>query len=109
MVTCGPDKLLEGRRDVLIDATVIAEVLSPSTKNYDRGEKFRVYRSLPSFAEYLLLEQDRIGCEHWTRQPDGSWLLREFTDPLKSIELKSIGCNIQLGSLYDRVNFEPQV
>jgi Uma2 family endonuclease len=59
VVTCGPDRLFkEGR--MLVDATLIVEVLSPSTKNFDRSEKFDFYRSLPSFAEYLLLAQDAM-------------------------------------------------
>jgi Uma2 family endonuclease len=106
VVTCGPDQLLDARRDTLTDATVIVEVLSPSTKNYDRGEKFLVYRSLPSFSEYLLLSQDTMRAEHHVRQPDGAWLLREFTGPADEIELKSIGCRLQLQSLYERVEFE---
>src|SRR5438309_726531 len=58
VVTCGPVKFLDDRQDTLLDATLIVEILSPSTRNYDRGEKFRFYRSLPSFTEYLLLAQD---------------------------------------------------
>src|ERR1700684_2171724 len=53
LVTCGPKQLLDARRDTLTDATVIIEILSPLTKNYGRSEKFRFYRSLPSFSEYL--------------------------------------------------------
>ena len=108
LVTCGPHRLLDSRRDTLTDATVIVEVLSPSTKNYDRGEKFLFYRSLPSFSEYLLLSQDAMRAEHHTRQPDGSWLFREFTAPTDEIELKSIGCRLQLQSLYERVEFEAE-
>lgn len=70
LVTCGPDRLLDGRRDTLTDATVIVEVLSPSTKHYDYTEKFRFYCSLDSFSEYLLLAQDEIRAEHHIRQPD---------------------------------------
>jgi Uma2 family endonuclease len=108
VVTCGPDQLLAGRRDTLIDATVIVEVLSPTTQDYDRGEKFRFYRSLPSFSEYLLLAQDEIRAEHHVRQPDGSWLFREFSGPSGEIELASIGCRLQLQSLYERVEFEAE-
>ena len=106
VVTCGPDKLLDAQRDTLIDATVIVEVLSPSTKAYDRGEKFRIYRSLPSFSDYLLLAQDEIRAEHYARQADTSWLFREFTDSASEIELNSIGCRLHLQSLYKRVEFE---
>jgi Uma2 family endonuclease len=107
-VTCGPDQFLDARRDTITDATVVIEVLSPSTKDYVHGEKFRFYRSLPSFSEYLLLAQDELRAEHYTRQPEGSWLLREFTNPADEIELKSIGCRLRLDSLYQRVEFEPK-
>ncbi len=96
----------DGRRDTLTDATFIIEVLSPATKNYDRSEKFRFYRSLPSFSEYLLLAQDEMRAELHTRQSDRSWLFREFTGPDDEIELKSIGCRLQLQALYKRVEFE---
>ncbi|MDP9171024.1 MAG: Uma2 family endonuclease [Acidobacteriota bacterium] len=106
VVTCGPDKFLDNRRDTITDATLIVEVLSPSTRSYDRGEKFLFYRSLPSFSEYLLLAQDTILAEHHVRQPDGAWLFREFKSPADEIELTSIGCRLKLESLYERVEFE---
>jgi len=106
LVTCGAAHLLDALRDTLIDATVIVEVLSPSTMAYDRGEKFRIYRSLPSFSEYLLLAQHEIRAEHYARQSDGSWLFRESTDAAGEIELKSISCSLQIQSLYERVEFE---
>jgi Uma2 family endonuclease len=106
VVFCGPRKYLDGQKDTLVDATVIVEVLSPSTKNYDRGEKFRYYRGLPSFVEYLLLAQDAIRAEHHVRQEDGSWLFREFNGPDSVIALKSIGCTLHLGDLYEHAEFE---
>src|SRR6185437_3994753 len=106
VVTCGVERVSEGRKDTLMDATLIVEVLSPTTKNYDRSEKFRYYRGLPSFAEYLLLAQDMMQAELNVRQPDGSWLWREYRDPESRIELKSIGCELVLKDLYARVEFE---
>lgn len=106
VVNCGAPQFLDKSHDTLTDATVIIEVLSPSTKFYDRGEKFLFYRSLPSFSEYLLLSQDKIFAEHYRRQPDGAWLLREFNSSTDEIELTSIGCRLLLGSLYERVEFE---
>ncbi len=107
VVTCGPDVLFGGAKDTLADATLIIEVLSPSTQSYDRGEKFLYYRALPSFAEYLLISQDAIRAEHHTRQPDGAWLLREISDPNAILELKSIDCKLPLAALYERVEFDP--
>lgn len=107
VVFCEPAQFLDGDRDTLTDATVIVEVLSKSTQNYDRGEKFRAYRSLPSFAEYLLLAQNEIRAEHHVRQPDGSWLFREFKAPDAQVHLAAIGCTLTLGELYERVEFAP--
>jgi len=108
VVTCGPVRFQDKHRDSIVDATVIVEVLSSSTRNYDRGEKFRFYRSLDSFSEYLLLAQDTQRAEHHVRQPDGSWLFREFTAQEDVIALRSIGCRLQLESLYERVTFEDE-
>jgi len=105
-IFCEPRQVLDNRKDTLTDATVIVEVLSPSTQNYDRSEKFRYYRGLPSFREYLLLAQDEIRAEHYTRQSDSSWLFREFTNADTEIVLDSIGCRFRLGDVYQRVEFE---
>jgi Uma2 family endonuclease len=106
VVFCEPASFLDDDVDTLIDAVVLVEVLSRSTQNYDRGEKFRFYRGLPSFSDYLLLAQHEIRAEHHVRQQDGSWLFREFTDPAAEIRLQSIGCRLALGSLYERAEFK---
>jgi len=105
-VTCRPFQLLDNRKDTVVDARVIVEVLSPSTMKYDRLEKFRFYRGLPSFREYLLFAQDEIHAEHHVRQPDGSWLMREYSSPSDEIDLKSIDCRLRLADVYERVEFE---
>lgn len=105
VVLCGPIQYLDEKKDMVVDATVLVEVLSPTTKNYDLSEKFRYYRALPSFAEYLVLSQDSIRAEHHVRQADGTWLLREIEDFRAVIELTSIGCHLPLAALYERVEF----
>ena len=77
LIVCGPPVLMPGRRDTLIDATLIIEVLSPSTSDYDRNEKFRCYRSLPSFSEYLLVAQQEVRIEQHRRVRPGEWLMTE--------------------------------
>ncbi len=106
VVTCPPEQFLDNHKDTITDAVVVVEVLSPSTKNYDRGEKFRFYRSLPSFAEYLILAQDTVRAEHHVKQANGSWLFHEYRSPEDELELESIGCRLILGRLYERVEFE---
>jgi Uma2 family endonuclease len=102
-ITCRPFQVLDGRKDTMMDATLIVEVLSPSTMKYDRVEKFRYYRALPSFREYLLLAQNEIHAEHHVRQPDGAWLMREYSSLSDEIELPSIGCRLRLQDVYERV------
>ena len=100
LVVCGQPRLLKSRRDTVTDATLIVEVLSPSTQDYDRTEKFRIYRSLPSFQEYLLLSQDGIRLEQHRRQAPGQWLMTEHTVPDEEVELTSIDVQISLLSIY---------
>lgn len=107
VVTCGSVQLQDKHQDTLLNPILIVEVLSPSTKNYDRGEKFQHYRSIPSFREYLVLAQDEIRAEHHVRQPDSSWLLREFASATDVVHLACVGCDLTLGVLYERVEFPP--
>src|SRR5205809_2192753 len=68
MVVCGKPQYADYRKDTLLNPIVIIEVLSDSTRDYDRGRKFQHYRALPSLQEYLTVAQDTPHIEHWTRQ-----------------------------------------
>ena len=107
VVVCGEMQFLDEHRDVLINPTVIIEVLSPSTEAFDRGEKFLRYRTyLPSLTDYVLVAQNRPLVEHFIRQADGKWLLAATaTDLAESVSIASIGCVLRLSELYDRVVF----
>jgi Uma2 family endonuclease len=102
-VVCGKVEFEDEQRDTLLNPQVIIEVLSKSTAAYDRGEKFEQYRKIPSLAEYLLIAQERPLIEHYTRQPDGRWLLSEANDLQDAIELSSIGCRLALADVYEDV------
>jgi Uma2 family endonuclease len=67
---CGEREVEDGRRDLLLNPALIVEVLSDSTEAYDRGDKFAIYRSIPSLKEYLLVSQYRVAVELFTRTPD---------------------------------------
>src|SRR5438270_5964929 len=87
VVTCGEERFHDEQFDTLLNPTVIIEVLSDSTKDYDRGQKFEAYRSLESLQEYLTVAQDRVHIEQCTRQPHGRWVLTEFNDPSATLSL----------------------
>ena len=104
VVVCGGPQLEDDTHlDTLLNPTLIIEVLSPTTADYDRGGKFAHYRTLPSLAEYLVLAQDRVHAEHASRQDDGSWLLTETSQPGEVLDLPSIGCRLDLKAVYARV------
>ncbi len=102
----GAAQFEDEQRDILLNPTVIVEVLSPSTENYDRGKKFQFYRTLQSLVEYLLVAQDAMHIEHYTCQPDGRWLLAEFDQPTDVLHLASIGCDLALADVYEKVLFD---
>ncbi|WP_019501179.1 Uma2 family endonuclease [Pseudanabaena sp. PCC 6802] len=106
MVMAQPISYAEGRRDTLIDPILIAEVLSPSTRNYDRGDKFIAYRTIPTFQEYLLIEQSNVHIEHYFKTATSRWTFVEYEDIDLSIPLQSIGCDVAIADLYDKVEFE---
>lgn len=105
-VACGEPRFHDERRDVLLNPTVVFEVLSPTTEAYDRGEKFRRYREhVESLADYVLVAQDRPHVEHHARRPDGTWALAEFDGLDSVLTLPSINCKLPLSEIYERVPF----
>ncbi len=80
-VVCGKPEYRDEKRPPpsLINPTLLVEVLSRTTEGYDRGGKFENYRRIPSFTDYLLITQDRVQVDHFTRQPNGSWNLRTYS------------------------------
>jgi len=105
-VVCGKPEFLDKRKDVLLNPTVIVEVLSPSTEQYDRGHKLNKYIQLASLRDLLFVSQDEISIEHLSRQPDNTWLLKVITDPDAVITLDSIDCRLTVADIYARVEFE---
>jgi Uma2 family endonuclease len=99
-VLCGKPRMHGQRRDTVIDATLIIEVLSPSTEDYDRNGKFRIYRELPSFCEYLLVAQDEIRIEQHRRQGPGQWLMTEHTSLEGELAFSSIDVTLSPRAIY---------
>ncbi len=79
MVVANPVTLKPGRKDTVMDAVLIAEVLSDSTEAYDRSQKFEHYRTMETFQEYVLIDQYRPHVEHYERQSANLWLFSAST------------------------------
>jgi Uma2 family endonuclease len=106
MVIAEPLIYQEGRKDTLLNPILIAEILSPSTANYDRTGKFASYRTIPSFQEYLLISQDRNYIEHFHKESD-RWIFAAYENNA-SIALTSFEVAIATSTLYNRINFESE-
>ena len=93
----------EGREDLITNPLLIVEVLSKSTARYDRGEKFMLYQRCPSFREYILIEQDTLHVESWFRIKENTWERTFETQLEKSLAIRSIGVELNLGDVYSDV------
>ena len=104
MVLKKPIELQTGRSDTVMNAIAIVEVLSTSTQDYDRGEKFVVYRSMPDFQDYVLVDQTKLYVEHYQKTASNQWLLTVHTDETDRISLKSCGITIVIAELYEGID-----
>lgn len=105
MLICGAPKFEKNRTDAVLNPLLLVEVLSKSTENYDRGKKFEYYRSLPTFQEYLLIDQERVYVEHYQRLHIGRWHYGILTDLDETIKLQSINLTIPVRRLYEQVDW----
>jgi Uma2 family endonuclease len=103
---CGEHEFQDGRRDVLLNPSLICEVLSDSTEAYDRGNKFTIYRQIPSLREYLLVSQHRVQVEIYSRGDDGRWTLSDYFALTDTVPLPSVGCTLALAEVYDKVELQ---
>ena len=109
VVVCEEPRFMDEHQDVLLNPTVIMEVLSPTTESFDRGEKFRRYRTqIPSLDDYVLVSQALPLIEHFRRQANDEWVLSAQGDIESSLQIASINCTLHLSEVYDRVTFSEE-
>jgi Uma2 family endonuclease len=106
VVICGEPEYYDDNRDIVLNPTAIIEVLSPSTEDFDRGDKFTRYQTYnPTLKYNLLVAQDRPLIEQFTRQADGSWLPQSYSGLDVSVAITSIESILRLADVYYRVRF----
>lgn len=105
MVICGDPAFADDQHDTVLNPVVIIEVLSDSTKDYDRGRKFQHYRALASLTDYLTIAHAEVHVEHYVRQSSGQWLLSEFNDLDSAATLMSINTKLPLSEIYFQIEF----
>jgi Uma2 family endonuclease len=103
---CGPIIHHDAEKDAYCNPSLIVEVLSPATAMLDRGEKFNLYRLIDTFVEYLLVRQDRMEVELFTRESTQEWSSVLYNEATDVVPLRSLNCTLTLAEIYDKVNFE---
>lgn len=105
VISCQPEQV---ESNALVNPVAIVEVLSGSTRDYDRGAKFERYREIPSFVEYLIIGQDRVYVEHHVREgqhSDAVWTMREYTSLSDLVSLSSVPARLSLSAVYEELEF----
>ncbi|OPF20093.1 hypothetical protein B1L04_01075 [Microcystis aeruginosa KW] len=105
MLIAGEPLFSDNRNDEILNPCLIIEVLSPSTSGYDRGDKFRYYRSIPQLNQYLLVSQGEILIESYSKTSENNWLLQEYTPARGIISLDSLGISLNLADIYEGIDF----
>ena len=105
VVVCGKPALADTEGDVLTNPVLLVEVLSESTKDYDRGGKFHQYMRIPSLQEYLTVSQTEMMIDASIRQADNSWLIRELVPANGKVSIQCLGIELDFAEVYDQVEF----
>jgi Uncharacterized protein conserved in cyanobacteria len=108
MVVQGELVCTEGRKDEIVNPVLIVEVLSKSTKDFDREDKFRFYRSIPEFREYVLINQSEFLVTQYIKTESNQWLFREDEGEAATVLFASVEVQMSMSDIYELVVFETQ-
>ncbi|MDM8546689.1 Uma2 family endonuclease [Candidatus Venteria ishoeyi] len=103
-VFCGEPELSDQQR-TLLNPVVIFEILSPSTRDYDRGDKFASYRSITTLHDYILVDSENIRVEHFRRADNKEWVLHEYNETKSSLFLPIMNTDLTLLEIYQGIVF----
>ncbi len=105
-IICGEMELTDDKFDTATNPSVIIELLSDSTRNYDKGEKFTLYRDINSLQEYILVDTEKIHVEKHIRNADNSWQLTDYKSIENSFSISTIQLSFMLKDIYEGISFE---
>jgi Uma2 family endonuclease len=101
-VVCGELQNSSEDEDTIVKPTILIEILSPSTRNYDQGEKFRLYRDIPTLKEFILVDTDIVRISAFRVNEKGHWELEEYKSITDQLLLTSAGVTIPISEIYER-------
>ncbi len=104
-VICGEEETLDDDDFNVLNPTVLIEILSKSTRSYDRGDKFKLYRDIPTLKEYVLVDSEKVGAEVFRLNETGHWELEEYKLDTDQLLIKAIHIEIGLDEIYEGIEF----
>lgn len=108
MVIEGEPVFSEGRSEEILNPIMIVEVLSKSTTDFDREDKFRFYRSIPEFREYVLVSQYEFLVQQYIRNESNQWLFQEYEGEAARVAFAALGVQMSVSEIYNKVVFETE-
>jgi Uma2 family endonuclease len=106
MMIAGEPAFYSERTDTVTNPRMIVEVLSKSTRNYDQGDKFDAYRTIPEFQEYVLVDQYQVYIKHFVKTAEGYWLLKDYGEAEELLTFTSVDFAIALEEIYEGVKMQ---
>lgn len=107
-VVCGERKFYKNRRDIVENPILLVEVLSASTTDYDKNDKFFTYQHIESFQEYVLISQHRPAVQQYLRQVDETWKYKATIGLNSKVYFESVETELSLKDIYDLVEFDTE-
>lgn len=106
MIVAGKPQYYKNRKTTVTNPQIIVEILSDSTEEFDRGNKFDLYKSIPTFQEYILINQEKVSIDHFYKTGVKSWSIKLYDEQDSEIALQSLDLKLQIAEIYDKVEFE---
>jgi Uma2 family endonuclease len=104
VVLCDTPQYFNNRQDTILNPLIVIEVLSDGTNGHDKTTKFELYRTIPSFQEYVLVYQDKMQVVVWTKQTNGTWILQDYVGVTAMATLHALpGFQFSLERLYKKL------
>lgn len=107
-VVCGERKFHKNRLDTIENPTLLVEVLSKTTQEYDKNDKFFIYQNIDSFKEYVLIAQSKPVVQQYVRQNDGNWKIKATIGLNSKVYFESVETELSMQEIYDLVEFEQE-
>ena len=107
VVVVNGEPTFEGKElDILLNPTVIVEIMSKSTLNHDKTEKLDRYLAMPSVREILLIKEEDMRVEHYFKQTQNQWTYKIYVNREDVISIESINCKVSLSEIYSQIKFD---